>query len=106
MRIPGDRSTSAMPFCAMAVMGKASIPGRAKSRLVPLLTADGAAAMNTAFLQDIIANLYTASQAAPIVPYVAYGPAAANPSFASNCPRVSASSSAAFRTLAIVCSAP
>ncbi len=38
--------------CAMAVMGKASIPGRVKTRLVPPLSADEAAQLNTAFLQD------------------------------------------------------
>ena len=70
----------------MAVMGKASIPGRAKTRLVPPLTAEGAAAMNTAFLKDIIANLYEASRETNIVPYVAYGPAGTEPFFREHLP--------------------
>jgi len=60
--------------CAIAVMAKASAPGRTKTRLVPPLNADQAAAFNTAFLQDIAANLLTAARSAPIDGYMAYGP--------------------------------
>lgn len=60
--------------CAIAVMAKASAPGRTKTRLVPPLNADQAAAFNTAFLQDIAANLLTAARSAPIAGYMAYGP--------------------------------
>lgn len=59
----------------MAVMGKASAPGRTKTRLVPPLTAVDAAHLNTAFLQDIVGNLARAGRETPIAPYVAYGPA-------------------------------
>jgi rSAM/selenodomain-associated transferase 1 len=63
-------------------MAKASAPGRAKTRLVPPLTFDQAADLNTAFLQDVAANLIaadeqaraTAAQNAAIVGYAAYGP--------------------------------
>jgi rSAM/selenodomain-associated transferase 1 len=65
------RST-AMPAaaCAMAVMGKASIPGRAKTRLVPPLSPEEAARLNTAFLQDALGNVIAAGSQ----PYVAFGP--------------------------------
>jgi rSAM/selenodomain-associated transferase 1 len=59
-------------------MAKASAPGRAKTRLVPPLTFDEAAALNTAFLQDVADNvLLAARHAAPhagIAGYAAYGP--------------------------------
>jgi len=61
--------------CAMAVMGKASSPGRTKTRLVPPLSAADAARLNTAFLQDIIGNLLHAGREMPIAPHVAFGPA-------------------------------
>jgi rSAM/selenodomain-associated transferase 1 len=63
-------------------MAKASAPGRAKTRLVPPLTFDEAADLNTAFLQDVAENLILAGERAragaaenpPIVGYAAYGP--------------------------------
>jgi uncharacterized protein len=64
--------------CGIAVMAKASRPGLTKTRLVPPLTYDEAAALNTAFLQDVIDNIALAgSRAAPndaIAGYAAYGP--------------------------------
>ncbi len=63
--------------CAMAVMAKASVPGRAKTRLIPEIGAEHAALLNTAFLQDITTNLMQAATEVPIRPYVAYGPAGA-----------------------------
>ncbi len=42
-------------------MAKASAPGRAKTRLVPPLTFDEAAALNTAFLQDVADNVLLAA---------------------------------------------
>ncbi len=67
--------------CAMAVMGKASAPGRTKTRLVPPLSAVDAAHMNTAFLQDIIGNLLRAGREMDIAPYLAFGPAGSEPFF-------------------------
>jgi rSAM/selenodomain-associated transferase 1 len=67
--------------CAMAVMGKASAPGRTKTRLVPPLSAADAAQLNTAFLQDIIGNLLLAGREMEIAPYVAFGPAGSEPFF-------------------------
>jgi uncharacterized protein len=64
--------------CGIAFMAKASAPGRAKTRLVPPLTFDEAAELNTAFLQDVAENLLLAShrtsQPAGIAGYAAYGP--------------------------------
>jgi uncharacterized protein len=64
--------------CGIAVMAKASMPGRTKTRLVPPLSYDQAAALNTAFLQDVTDNLLLAAgDAAPhagIAGYAAYGP--------------------------------
>jgi uncharacterized protein len=64
--------------CGIAFMAKASMPGRAKTRLVPPLTFDEAAALNTAFLQDVADNVLLAARlSAPqagIVGYAAYGP--------------------------------
>jgi rSAM/selenodomain-associated transferase 1 len=64
--------------CGIAFMAKASAPGRAKTRLVPPLTFDEAAALNTAFLCDVADNvLLAARHAAPhggIAGYAAFGP--------------------------------
>src|SRR5580704_3993231 len=64
--------------CGIAFMAKASAPGRTKTRLVPPLTFDEAAALNTAFLQDVADNvLLAAGGAAPdagIAGYAAFGP--------------------------------
>jgi uncharacterized protein len=65
--------------CGIAFMAKASAPGRAKTRLVPPLTFDEAAALNTAFLQDVAdnvlaANVLAADQHAGIAGYAAFGP--------------------------------
>ena len=65
----------------MAVMGKASAPGRTKTRLVPPFSAVEAAELNTAFLQDSIGNLLRAGRETEIAPYVAFGPAGAEPFF-------------------------
>jgi rSAM/selenodomain-associated transferase 1 len=62
------------PSCGIAVMAKASFPGKTKTRLVPPLTFDEAAAFNTAFLQDVAANIVAAGREAPISAYMAYGP--------------------------------
>jgi uncharacterized protein len=66
--------------CGIAFMAKASAPGRAKTRLVPPLTFDEAADLNTAFLQDVAENVVAAgeqvgaAQNAAIVGYAAFGP--------------------------------
>jgi uncharacterized protein len=74
----GTQTPSDAARCGIAFMAKASAPGRAKTRLVPPLTFDEAADLNTAFLQDVADNvLLAARHAAPhggIAGYAAYGP--------------------------------
>ena len=72
--------------CAVAVMAKASEPGRTKTRLTPPLASAEAAALNTAFLQDIAAKLRRAGDEAPIAPYIAFGPPNSEPFFRSILP--------------------
>ena len=60
--------------CGIAVMAKASTPGLTKTRLVPPLRFEEAAAFNTAFLQDVAANLMAAGRQAEITGYMAFGP--------------------------------
>jgi len=60
--------------CGIAVMAKASRPGLTKTRLVPPLRFEEAAALNTAFLQDVAANLRAAGRQAEIAKYMAFGP--------------------------------
>jgi hypothetical protein len=60
--------------CGVAVMAKASEPGRAKTRLCPPLTLEEASRFNTAFLRDIAQNLEAAGELASIRGYMAYGP--------------------------------
>ncbi len=67
--------------CGMAVMAKASLPGRAKTRMVPPLTPDEAAAVNTAFVQDIADNVIAAGRHASIAGYAAYAPQGAEAFF-------------------------
>jgi rSAM/selenodomain-associated transferase 1 len=82
---------SASAFCGIAFMAKASVPGRAKTRLVPPLTFDEAANLNTAFLRDVADNvLLAARNAAPhagIAGYAAYGPPGAEEFFHNTLPR-------------------
>jgi uncharacterized protein len=61
--------------CGIAIMAKASAPGRTKTRLILPLTAEQAAAVNTAFLQDTAANLTAAGNRATIATYAAFTPA-------------------------------
>jgi uncharacterized protein len=74
----------------VAVMAKASVPGLTKTRLVPPLTHDEAAALNTAFLQDVADNMMrAASRAAPhagLSGYAAYGPPGSEEFFRRNFP--------------------
>jgi rSAM/selenodomain-associated transferase 1 len=78
-------SVAAAAFCGIAFMAKASAPGRTKTRLVPPLSFDEAAALNTAFLCDVADNvLLAAAHALPhggIAGYAAYGPAGAEDFF-------------------------
>ncbi len=69
---------TAAASCGIAFMAKASAPGRAKTRLVPPLTVEEAALLNTAFLQDVADNVLLAARDCDrdcgIAGYAAYGP--------------------------------
>ena len=71
----GENRRRTAGSCGIAIMAKASAPGRSKTRLVPPLTFEQAAALNTAFLQDIAGNLLLAGSYAAIAGYVAFAPA-------------------------------
>ncbi len=73
-------------FCGIAVMAKASYPGRAKTRLCPPLTFEEAAAFNTAFLKDIADNLIAASAQASLAGSIAYGPPGSEAFFRAHIP--------------------
>lgn len=60
---------------AIAVMAKAPQPGRSKTRLVPALAPEQAAALSAAFLRDVTENIAAASSTAAITGYIAYAPA-------------------------------
>ena len=66
---------------AIAVMAKAPQAGRSKTRLVPPLDPDGAAALSAAFLRDMTENIALAARNVPLVGYVAYAPAGTEQSF-------------------------
>lgn len=55
-------------------MAKAPEPGRAKTRLVPLLSPDAAAELSCAFLRDVTENIRLAAQQVPIAGCVTYAP--------------------------------
>src|SRR5262249_27151548 len=86
MGVMRTKERSGAASCGIAVMAKASLPGKTKTRLVPPLTFEEAAAFNTAFLRDVADNIAAAGRAAPIACYMAYGPPGAAAFFESNFP--------------------
>ena len=73
-----NRTIATPESCGIAFMAKASAPGRTKTRLVPPLTFEEAAVLNTAFLQDVADNVLLAARDADrhggIAGYAAFGP--------------------------------
>jgi rSAM/selenodomain-associated transferase 1 len=67
-------------------MAKASSAGKTKTRLVPPLTRDEAAALNTAFLQDAADNILSAAALANISGWMAFAPAGSEPFFRAHLP--------------------
>ena len=67
--------------CALLVMAKQPIAGRAKTRLVPPLTSNSAASLYHCFLQDILATVRAAAHIVPFTPVIAFTPAAARDFF-------------------------
>lgn len=72
--------------CAVAIMAKASVAGAVKTRLVPPLTQEEAAAFNTCCLSDIAANIIAAAEVEPIQAFAAYSPAGSEAFFAALLP--------------------
>jgi uncharacterized protein len=72
--------------CAIAVMAKASTPGRTKTRLVPPLSEDEAAMLNTVFLRDAADNILAAGAHANISGWMAFAPADSGPFFRGHLP--------------------
>ena len=81
MLIRSARPTGRDTCCAFAVMAKASLPGRTKTRLSPPLTFAQAADCNTAFLADIADNLALVARRAQIATFMAFGPPGSAPFF-------------------------
>lgn len=81
-----QETPASIPGCAIAVMAKASIPGRAKTRLVPPLSEQEAADLNTAFLCDAAENILEAARFANICGFMAYAPAGSAPFFRKHLP--------------------
>jgi rSAM/selenodomain-associated transferase 1 len=86
MGVTRTRQPAEVASCGIAVMAKASLSGLTKTRLVPPLSLDEAAAFNTAFLQDVAANIVAAGQEASIACYMAYGPPGSGAFFQSHFP--------------------
>jgi rSAM/selenodomain-associated transferase 1 len=61
-------------FCAVAIMAKASSPGMVKTRLVPPLSYEEAARLNSSSIADVASTLAAAARQMPIRSYVAYDP--------------------------------
>src|SRR5712691_11359547 len=61
-------------ICAVAIMAKASVAGTVKTRLVPPLTHEEAAELNTCCLTDVAANILAAARRMPIQGFAAYHP--------------------------------
>jgi rSAM/selenodomain-associated transferase 1 len=79
------RAESGVPraeTCAIAVMAKAPRIGRAKTRLVPPLSAAEAAGLSACFIRDASENIAAAAQQAAIEGYIAYSPPGAAAEFA------------------------
>jgi len=67
--------------CAIAIMAKAPRVGEVKTRLVPPLSPEEAAALGAAFIRDIAGNILAAAAAVPIDGYAAYSPAGSEAAF-------------------------
>jgi uncharacterized protein len=61
-------------FCAFAVMAKAPRAGEVKTRLVPPLLSEEAAALSASSIQDVVENFLVAGRSVNAHGYVAYSP--------------------------------
>jgi uncharacterized protein len=69
--------------CAIAIMAKAPRVGEAKTRLVPPLTAEDAAALSACFIRDAAENIAAAAQLVSVDGYIAFAPQDAEAEFRS-----------------------
>src|ERR1700730_2532374 len=85
--IPGADAAVAPRSHALVIMAKAPVSGAVKSRLVPPLTEDEAAALNRCFISDVCASIEAAAaiiaadRNAQVVGMIAYTPAGAQAAF-------------------------
>lgn len=70
----GEADARRARTCALAVMSKAPRPGRVKTRLAPTLGYEGAAALNTCFLQDTTENIASVAEDGKAAGLVCYTP--------------------------------
>src|SRR5215471_2327595 len=69
-------------ICAVAIMAKASVAGTVKTRLVPPLTYEEAAELNTCCILDVADNIIAAAGLEPIQGVAAYSPSGSEQFFA------------------------
>ena len=83
-RAPGNHGVSPplASRCAIAIMAKAPRVGEAKTRLVPPLSPEQAAALSACFIRDAAENIRAAVTQAAIDGYIAFAPADAEAEFA------------------------
>ena len=74
-------STDRARCCAIAIMAKAPRVGDAKTRLVPALSLEEAAALSACFIRDAAENITAAARQAAIEGYIAYAPKGAEAEF-------------------------
>ncbi len=79
---PRIQSSEFHGLCALAVMAKAPLPGRVKTRLCPPLTPEECAEINACFLRDTVENLRLATLEAPAQLVISYTPAGEERAFA------------------------
>jgi hypothetical protein len=75
--VSGDRRDR----CAIAIMAKAPRVGEAKTRLIPPLSAEDAAALSACFIRDAAENIAAASRQTGIDGYIAFAPPDAESEF-------------------------
>ena len=71
-----------MTVCALGLMAKAPFAGEVKTRLVPPLTPQEAAALNVCFLRDMAANIESINETKGTSGLVVYTPAGSESAFA------------------------
>src|SRR5215468_8925896 len=78
---PQASQTPSNGLCALAVMSKAPCAGTVKTRLVPPLTPEEAAALNLCFLRDMAANIANIARSGGAAGVVVYTPVGAESAY-------------------------